>query len=143
MCLVGSIVSSIRLVTGIPTGFNTVTTHSSRLNRLISTLKPSTWVIQLVQLSCYTLYTDPAAAKKIGSKVAGVNGSDWDTANTDIIKDLVTKKFTDNENLKAELLATGNKTMVESWRDPHYACGLYLLCTKTYLTRKNGLVKTV
>ena len=71
--------------------------------------------------------TDPAAAKKIGSKVAGVNGSDWDTAKTDIMKDLVTKKFTDNENLKAELLATGNKIMVESGRDPHYACGLSIV----------------
>ena len=44
-----------------------------------------------------------------------------------IMKDLVTKKFTDNENLKAELLATGNKTMVESGRDPHYACGLSIV----------------
>ena len=67
---------------------------------------------------------DPAAAKKIGSKVAGVNGSNWDTAKNDIMKDLITKKFTDSDELKAELLATGNKAMVECGRDPYYACGL-------------------
>ena len=67
---------------------------------------------------------DPAGAKNIGSKVAGVNGSNWDTAKNDIMKDLITKKFTDNDELKAELLATGNEAMVECGRDPYYACGL-------------------
>ena len=53
-----------------------------------------------------------------------MNGSNWDTAKNDIMKDLITKKFTDNDELKAELLATGNKAMVECGRDPHYGCGL-------------------
>ena len=53
-----------------------------------------------------------------------VNGSNWDTAKNDIMKDLITKKFTDSDELKAELLATGNKAMVECGRDPYYACGL-------------------
>ena len=71
--------------------------------------------------------SDPAAAKKIGSKVVGVNGTNWDTAKKDIMKDLIMKKFAGNENLKAELLTTGDKTMVESGRDPHYACGLSIM----------------
>ena len=67
---------------------------------------------------------DPAAAKKIGSKVVGVNGTNWDTAKKDIMKDLIMKKFAGNENLKTELLTTGDKTMVESmWR----ACGLFIM----------------
>ena len=78
--------------------------------------------LHALHVQMYIDTTDPAAAKKIGSKVAGVNGSNWDTAKNDIMKDLITKKFTYNDDLKAELLATGNKAMVESGRDPHYAC---------------------
>ena len=63
--------------------------------------------------------SDPAAAKKIGSKVVGVNGTNWDTAKKDIMKDLIMKKFS--------ISKTGDKTMVESGRDPHYACGLYIM----------------
>ena len=40
------------------------------------------------------------------------------------MKGLVFKKFTENDDLKTELLSTGAKTMVESGRDVHFACGL-------------------
>ena len=87
--------------------------------------------------------TDHAAVKKIGSKVAGVNGSNWDTVKNNIMKDLITKKFTDNDDLKAELLATGNKAMVVSGRDPQYACGLPIvhkdIFNQTKWTGKNML----
>ena len=48
------------------------------------------------------------------------------------MKDLIMKKFAGNENLKAELLTTGDKTMVESGRDPHYACGLSIMHTDIF-----------
>ena len=71
------------------------------------------------------LYTvDPGAAKKIGSGVAGINGTNWDKDKYQIMKGLVYKKFTENDDLKTELLSTGEKTMVESGRDVHFACGL-------------------
>ena len=82
------------------------------------------------------VFLNPAAAKKIGSNVAGVNGSNWDTAKNDIMKDLITKKFTDSDELKAELLATGNKAMVECGRDPYYACGLPIVHKDTFNQEK-------
>ena len=45
------------------------------------------------------LYTvDPGAAKKIGSGVAGINGTNWDKDKNQIMKGLVFKKFTDNDD---------------------------------------------
>ena len=74
------------------------------------------------------MYTiDPGAAKKVGSKVAGLNGTKWDTVKFAIMKDLVMKKFADCDDMKAELLKTGEKTMVESLRDIHYAYGLSIV----------------
>ena len=56
----------------------------------------------------------------------------WDTVKNDIMKDLITKKFTDNDELKTDLLATGNKAMVECGRYPHYACGLPIVHIHTF-----------
>ena len=90
------------------------------------------------------MYTiDPGAAKKVGSKVAGLNGTKWDTVKFAIMKDLVMKKFAGCDDMKAELLKTGEKTMVESGRDIHYACGLSIvhkdIFNKTKWSGKNKL----
>lgn len=68
--------------------------------------------------------TDPRAAKDIGSKVKGLTGTNWETDKYDIMKELVMIKFTENRDLKKELLDTGNKILAESGHDQHYAIGL-------------------
>ena len=83
------------------------------------------------------MYTiDPGAAKKVGSKVAGLIGTKWDTVKFAIMKDLVIKKFADCDDMKAELLKTVEKTMVESGRDIHYACGLSIVHKDIFNTTK-------
>ena len=71
------------------------------------------------------LYTsDPRAAKDLGSKVSGLEGSNWNIDKYDIMVELVKTKFTDNAELGLDLLKTGQKVMAESGRDIHYAIGL-------------------
>ena len=83
------------------------------------------------------MYTvDPAKAKKIGSKVIGLNGTNWETDKFAIMEDLVRMKFTQCDHMKAELLKTGSKTMVESGRDVHYACGLSIVHKDIFNTAK-------
>ena len=49
------------------------------------------------------MYTiDPGAAKKFGSKVAGLNGTKWDTVKFAIMKYLVIKKFADCGDIQSE-----------------------------------------
>ena len=83
------------------------------------------------------MYTvDPAKAKKIRSKVIGLNGINWETDKFAIMEDLVRMKFTQCDHMKAELLKTGSKTMVESGRDVHYACGLSIVHKDIFNTAK-------
>ena len=83
------------------------------------------------------MYTvDPAKAKKIGSKVIGLNGTNWETDKFAIMEGLVRMKFTQCDHMKAELLKTGSKTMVESGRDVHYACGLSIVHKDIFNTAK-------
>ena len=88
------------------------------------------------------MYTvDPGAAKKIGSGVAGINGTNWDKDKYQMMKGLVFKKFTENDDLKTELLGTGEKIIVESDRDVHFACGL-LITHKDILKKLSGPEKS-
>jgi ribA/ribD-fused uncharacterized protein len=59
----------------------------------------------------------PNIAKKIGRKVKA--RSDWDQVKVAIMTDLVRQKFTDHPELREQLLATGNATLVEGnwWGD--------------------------
>ena len=51
------------------------------------------------------MYTvDPAKGKKIGSKVIGLNGTNWETDKFAIMEDIVRMKFTQCDHMKAELL---------------------------------------
>ena len=71
------------------------------------------------------LYTcDPRAAKDLGSKVGGLEVTNWNIDKYDIMAELIKTKFTDHADLRMELLKTGDKVMAESGRDAHYAIGL-------------------
>ena len=69
--------------------------------------------------------------------------SNWDTDKYTVMKKLIVKKFTGNEELKTELMKTGTKTLVECGRDVNYACGLPIthkdIFSKTKWTGKNKL----
>ena len=67
--------------------------------------------------------TNPRSAKDLGSKVQGLDQSDWDQQKTEIMSELVKIKF-EIPVLKTELLKTGQKLLVESGTDKHYAAGL-------------------
>jgi len=66
---------------------------------------------------------DPRAAKELGSKVSGLNGTEWEKTKANIMLELVKIKFSDPV-LKAELLKTGNSKLVEAGTDRFYATGL-------------------
>ena len=69
-------------------------------------------------------------------RVIGLNGTNWEIDKFAIMEDLVGMKFTQCDHMKAELLKTGSKTMVESGRDIHYACGLSIVHKDIFNTAK-------
>ena len=90
------------------------------------------------------LYTvDLGAAKKIGSAVARINGTNWDKDKYQIMKGLVYKKFTENNDLKTELLGTGEKIMVESGIGTCILHVAYRLHIRTFLTKLSGPEKQI
>ena len=80
----------------------------------------ATYMNDVISAAKLRYTVNPGAAKRIGSKVAGINDSNWDTDKYTVMKELIVKKFTGNE----ELLKTGTKTLDECGRDVNYACGL-------------------
>ena len=58
----------------------------------------------------------PEKAKTLGAAVDGTKPirSDWDTVREEVMKKALTAKFTQNPDLKAKLLATGNRALVEA-----------------------------
>lgn len=70
--------------------------------------------------------TDPREIKKIGSEVNMKDIKKWDAMREGVMLNLVRAKFTQNEHLKQELLATGDKKLGESGRDRVYSVGLPL-----------------
>ena len=103
----------------------------------------ATYMNDVISAAKLRYTVNPGAAKRIGSKVAGINDSNWDTDKYNVMKELIVKKFTGNEELKTELLKTGTKTLVECGRDVNYACGLPIthkdIFSKTKWTGKNKL----
>lgn len=63
---------------------------------------------------------NPSQAKSEGRCVA--LRSDWEQVKEDIMKEILYAKFSQNKDLKAKLLATGNSTIVEvtTWHDTHW-----------------------
>ena len=60
---------------------------------------------------------DPSAAKKLGRKIT--LRSDWEEVKTKIMYEICLAKFSQNEDLKAKLLATGDEYLEEGnyWHD--------------------------
>jgi len=80
--------------------------------------------------------TSPRMAKELGSKVNGITGSNWNKDRDGIMKELVKIKFTDNAELKKELLGTGTKILAESGHDDHYAIGLPISSRDIFIKNK-------
>ena len=79
--------------------------------------------------------TDPRAAKELGSRVSGLDGTDWETKKTDVMMMLAKIKFT-NPEMKSELLKTGNMELVEAGPDRYYASGLAFTSKDSYMPNK-------
>ena len=79
--------------------------------------------------------TNPRTAKELGSKVSGLDGTDWEKKKSDIMLELVKTKFS-NPELKAELLKTGKMKLVESGTDRFYASGLPFTSKDMYTPAK-------
>ena len=60
------------------------------------------------------LTSHPNDQKQLGRQVKNFNKDRWDKVNLQIVYKGNYAKFTQNENLKEELLATGNKILVEA-----------------------------
>ncbi len=58
--------------------------------------------------------SDPAEHQRLGKAVRGFNDSVWKAKAKQIVWKGSWAKYTQNEDLKTELLATGNKTIVEA-----------------------------
>ena len=70
--------------------------------------------------------TDPREAKDLGMNVQGLQYADWNSEKDTIMRELVKIKFTDNIDLKNELLGTGDLKLAEAGLDTHFAIGLSL-----------------
>jgi ribA/ribD-fused uncharacterized protein len=57
---------------------------------------------------------NPAAVKQLGRRVHGFDEEQWKTHSSDIVRRGNLLKFTQNPELKALLLATGDKILVEA-----------------------------
>jgi len=65
-------------------------------------------------------FASPSEAKILGRKVK--IRKDWEQVKDEIMEDIVRAKFTQNEELKEKLLATGNEELVEgnTWGDIYW-----------------------
>ena len=85
--------------------------------------------------------TDPRRAKELGSKISGLDQTDWEKKRSDVMMELVKVKFSDPV-LKAELLKTGNLKLIEAGTYRYYATGLPFTSKDMYSPKKcTGLNK--
>ena len=68
--------------------------------------------------------TNPRVAKNLGRSVKGLSATTWDAEKKDIMQELVSIKFTDNADLKKELLDSNDLKFAEAGLDPFYGIGL-------------------
>lgn len=79
--------------------------------------------------------TNPYLAKNLGSKVSGLQLTDWDQKKMEVMMELVKIKFED-PGLRNILIKTDNKHLVESGADKHYAAGLPFTSKDIYIQNK-------
>ena len=70
--------------------------------------------------------TNPREIKRLGSTITITNREHWDAIKGNLMLELVRAKYTQNDNFREELLATGNRKLGETGRDSIYSIGLPL-----------------
>ena len=75
------------------------------------------------QISCIT---DPREIKRLGSAITVSDREQWDAMKGNLMLELVRAKYTQNEALRRELVATGNRTLGETGKDTFYSIGIPL-----------------
>ena len=67
----------------------------------------------------------PMEAKRLGRKVPLLQG--WESRKVDVMRELVWKKFSQNEELKKKLLETGDAILIEgtTWGDEFWGVNLW------------------
>lgn len=68
--------------------------------------------------------TDPREVKKIGSAITLKDADRWNEMKGDLMMKLVRAKFTQNPQMRKELLDTGTKRLGETGRDSYFSVGL-------------------
>ena len=68
--------------------------------------------------------TNPRVAKNLGRSVKGLTATTWDAEKKNIMKELVSIKFTDNADLKKELLDSNDLKLADAGLDLFYGIGL-------------------
>lgn len=88
-------------------------------------------------------FQPPNTAKREGRKVK--LREDWEEVKVYIMYDIVKAKFTQNENLKAKLLATGDKELVEAntWHDNYWGTCTCMACNGMVQLNTNNLGKVL
>ena len=78
---------------------------------------------------------DPGEAKRLGRKIP--LRPDWNTVKDQIMLELLTAKFTQNESLKRELIETGDAVLIEgnTWHDNYWG---YCICPKCVLVEQHN-----
>ena len=85
------------------------------------------------QISCIT---DPREIKRLGSAITVSDREQWDAIKGNLMLELVRAKYTQNEALRRELVATGNRTLGETGKDTFYSIGIPLTHTDVLNCRK-------
>ena len=67
---------------------------------------------------------DAQTAKSLSYSIKGVNKERWDGMKQGVMRGLLGIKFASGSEAAIELLATGEKRLAETGRDPFYACGM-------------------
>ena len=80
--------------------------------------------------------TSPRDAKDIGSTVEGLAGTYWDQKKNGIMEEILRYKFSNNDELKKQLLDTKTIHLAEAGRDKHWAVGLPINSVDLFTTDK-------
>ena len=71
--------------------------------------------------------TSPREIKLLGKNIKGFNVHSWNKNKGEVMLDILRCKFSQNADLKQDLINTGDKKLVESGRSAYYAAGLSLM----------------